>query len=106
MTIVIYTTGPGCSRCNLLKAAFQKAQIAYKEESLADMSAGDRASYICDIGGYPMSAPVVKRGDRWFTSEDSIEDILADKRENKIFSGIGGKPDQVERSSSKIWGSR
>jgi len=101
--MIIYHT-PNCPRCKLLAVAFQKAGIPYEEENLSEMSPAEKASYICDIGGYPMSAPIVKNGNHWFTSEDSIEDILADRRETKVFSGIGGQPDRVERSSSKIWG--
>ncbi|MCK9570421.1 hypothetical protein M0R72_15850 [Candidatus Pacearchaeota archaeon] len=102
--MIIYTTGPQCTRCQALKAACQEVNIAYEERSLSEMLAAEIASYICDIGGYPMSAPVVKNEGRWFTPEDTFEDIMAGKRETKVFSGVGGQPDQIERSSSKIWG--
>lgn len=102
--ITIYTTGPLCGRCNALEEAMQKAGIPYEEKSLTEMFPVDIASYICDIGGYPMSAPIVRNGNHWFTSEDSFDDIIADRRETKVFSGMGGHPDTKMQSSCKIWG--
>ncbi len=102
--ITIYSTET-CPRCQALKAALTKAGIAYEEKSLADMPPAEKASYICDIGGYPMSAPIVRNGDHWFTSEDSFEDILAGHKEVKEFSGMGGKGTDIDATKcSKIWG--
>lgn len=111
--MIIYTTGSTCGRCNALKDAFQKAQIAYEELPLSPSVIAD---CLCDTGEHIMTAPLVKDGAVWRFHDDFFDAAgnlksnwlieLKGVRPHKEFGGMGGQPDQIERSSKKIWGSK
>ena len=110
--INIYST-PTCPRCKLLAAAFQKAGVPYAEKTL---DATIMARCLCETGIWVQSAPLVLAGITWHFADDLFDASgnlkanwlaeLQGVRPREEFGGIGGQPDQVERSSNKIWGSR
>jgi len=110
--ITIYTTGPGCGRCNLLKAAFQKAQIAYEEKPL---DAATIADVLCETGILVQSAPLVRDGVVYFFQDDFFDssgNLIANwwqvlegiKLPKKEFSGMGGNASEKKQECAAIWG--
>lgn len=108
--ITIYST-PACPRCKLLMAAFQQAGTPHKE---GELNAATIAECLTDTGEWATSAPLVKDGCVWHFADDLFDASgnlkanwlveLKGVRPHKEFGGMGGQPDQIERSSNKIWG--
>jgi len=109
MTVTIYST-PICPRCKTLKAAFQKAQIAYEEKPL-DASA--IADCLCDTGELVNAAPLVKDGYVWHFADEFFDASgnlkanwlveLRGVRPHKEFTGKATSEAKVQECE-KIWG--
>ncbi|MFA7164627.1 MAG: hypothetical protein WC124_02105 [Desulfoplanes sp.] len=110
MTNIIYST-ENCPRCQALKAAYRAANIAYEEQPLEPAIISE---CLTETGIWNMEAPLVKDGHVWHFASDLFDTSgnlkanwlveLMGVRPHKEFSGTGGQPDQIARSSSKIWG--
>jgi hypothetical protein len=107
--ITIFTTGPQCTRCTALKAAFQKAGLEFDEQPL---DAAVIADVLCDMGEHITVAPIVKYGDRWVTDffdaagnilPDWLENMQGDKPAKAGFTGTGGKPQETLMDCEMIW---
>jgi hypothetical protein len=111
MSLKIYTTGNLCAKCNALKAAFQKAGIAYEEAAL---DASILAKCLCETGEWVQSAPLVLDGYVWHFSTDFFDssgNLKADwlvelkgVRPRHEFAGAGGAPSDKEQKCKSIWG--
>lgn len=108
--MIIYTTGPGCGRCNLLKAAFQKAQIAYEEAAL---DATVIARVLCETDIWVQEAPLVLNGSVWYFASELFvqqgnlrpnwrEIISGNRPETKRFTGHASN-ETKKQECSKIW---
>jgi hypothetical protein len=109
--LIVYTTGPQCSRCNMLKDAFQKANIAYEEQNM------DRQVIMDCLGDtfvMVQSAPLVRDGAAWFMADDFF-DASGDLKANWLTVLKGVKPrkggftgkaetETKKQACSKIWG--
>ena len=109
--IQIFTTGPGCSRCNLLKEAFWRADIAYEEKPL---DATILARCLCETDIWVQSAPLVLDGHVWWFATDFFDSsgnlipnwltyMRGIKPQKKEFSGIGGQPSTKKQECGQIW---
>jgi len=108
--VIIYTTGTLCNRCNLLKAAFQKANIAYEEKPL---DATIMARCLCETDEWVQAAPLVLDGCVWHFASDLFDasgDLKANWpielkgiRPHKEFAGHALNEAKVQECS-KIWG--
>ena len=109
--ITIYTTGPQCSRCNLLKDAFQKANLEYQEKPL---DATILARVLCETDIWVQEAPLVLNGAIWYFASELFtqpgnlrpnwQEILAGKRPRRAaFTGSASMEDK-KQECSKIWG--
>ncbi len=67
--VVVYTT-ERCPRCEQLKRSLESDEVPYKE---VDMSAPAALAELRANGVFTTSAPVLKVGERFFTSKDLFE---------------------------------
>jgi hypothetical protein len=110
MPIIIYTTGPECSRCNLLKVAFRKAGLEYEEAAL---DAGIMARVLCETDIWVQVAPLVLDGYVWKFADDFfdasgnlipkwLENMNGIKPHKAGFTGTS-ETETKKQSCSKIW---
>ncbi|MCK9571153.1 hypothetical protein M0R72_19545 [Candidatus Pacearchaeota archaeon] len=111
MPITIYTTGPQCSRCKILKEAFWRADIAYEEKPL---DASVMARVLCETDIWVQAAPLVLDGYVWHFADDLFDASgnlkanwlveLKGVRPRKEFGGSGGNGSDIDATKcSKIW---
>ena len=109
--ITVYTTGPKCGRCNLLKDALQEAGVACRE---ADMTTSESRAAMLVGGCFSLSAPVLQVGEEFYGPEqlfDADGNLLAEKLQLildgqvpkwKAFAGKGGMA-STKPIDCKIW---
>lgn len=108
--IQIFTTGPGCNRCNLLKEAFWRADIAYDEKPL-DFAVQEECLMDTDI--WVVSAPLVKDNVVWKFQDDFfdaagnllpgwLKNMRGIKPHKAGFTGTA-KTEEKKQKCSKIW---
>ena len=107
--ITIYST-PICPRCKILKDAFQKAGIPYREYQIGSEAISE---CLCDTGEHVREAPLVKGGHLWFFADDFF-DPSGNLKANWLvelkwvrphqagFSGSASMEDK-KQECSKIW---
>jgi hypothetical protein len=109
--IQIFTTGPGCSRCNLLKEALWRADIAYEEKPL---DATILAGCLCETDVWVQAAPLVLDGHVWHFADDFfdssgnllpgwLENMKGIKPHKAGFTGTGGNPSEKKQKCGRIW---
>ena len=110
MTLIIYTTGNLCPRCNVLKDAFQKAHIAYEEQNMDRQVIMD---CLCETQIMTQSAPLVKNNAVWIFEDDFFDkngNLVSNWRQvlegvNPRKAGFTGQATNSTKvqSCSKIW---
>lgn len=74
--ITLYTIPETCPKCKEVKGILQARCIPFEEIDLMQISAKDKADFICEKGYPPMAAPIMRIGNIWLAGDEITDDRL------------------------------